>query len=59
MIAGICCEYCIKQETNDCPVENASPWSRWNNFCSEYENDNGRTISSYMKIVKIIGEKNE
>lgn len=37
MVNGICCEYCTKQETKDCPVKRGVPWSRWKNFCSEFE----------------------
>ncbi len=44
MIVGLCCELCKKHETSGCPVKEASPWSRWVNFCNRFENDNGRTL---------------
>ena len=59
MIVGLCCEYCIKHETNDCPVDNASPWSRWANFCNEFVDNKNRTISSFMNIVKLKEASNE
>ena len=34
--SGMCCEYCLKQETSECPVKTASPWSRWGNYCNEF-----------------------
>ena len=34
---GKCCEYCTKHEKPECPVKNAEPWSRWKNFCSEFD----------------------
>jgi hypothetical protein len=40
MLQGVCCEFCRKKETDECPVTSASPWSRWKNFCSEYEKGN-------------------
>jgi len=41
MLNGVCCEFCSKHEKNKrCPVKDASPWSRWKNFCSEYEKGN-------------------
>jgi hypothetical protein len=53
-IDGICCELCIKKESNDCPVKNASPWSRWKNFCNEFtdrngKNGNGKNIEQILK----------
>lgn len=44
MIVGLCCELCKKHGTDNCPVKEAAPWSRWANFCSEFQGDNGRTI---------------
>jgi len=35
-INGICCQYCLLFETKDCPVREASNWSRWVNFCNCY-----------------------
>lgn len=29
-----CCENCIKMETSDCPIKEASPWSRWDHCCN-------------------------
>ena len=36
LLVGVCCQYCTKFE-GECPIKNASPWSRWKNFCSEYD----------------------
>lgn len=36
MLDGVCCEYCAKIETPACPVQTASPWNRWKDFCGEY-----------------------
>jgi hypothetical protein len=36
---GVCCGFCAKFERRECPVKGASPWSRWQNWCSEYEPD--------------------
>jgi hypothetical protein len=35
-LKGVCCEFCRHVRTDDCPVEAASPWSRWKDWCSEY-----------------------
>lgn len=34
---GVCCQYCIKFEKSACPIKEASPWSRWGDWCSQYE----------------------
>lgn len=34
---GVCCQYCIKFEKSACPIKEASPWSRWGDWCSKYE----------------------
>lgn len=39
--SGMCCEYCLKMETSECPVKTASPWSRWGNYCNEFERKEG------------------
>jgi hypothetical protein len=36
-LKGVCCEFCRKVRTEECPVESAAPWSRWKNWCSEYQ----------------------
>lgn len=33
----ICCEYCTHQLERDCPIKDASPWSKWGNFCNNFE----------------------
>lgn len=38
-VYGVCCQYCQHFKTDHCPVTDASPWSRWRNFCSEYSPD--------------------
>ena len=35
-IDGVCCQYCINFEQPLCPVQTASPWSRWGNWCNAY-----------------------
>ena len=37
MKPGICCEYCIKHEKPECPIKDASPWSRWDDYCGKFE----------------------
>ena len=37
LLNGVCCQYCQHFETSECPVQTASPWSRWGNWCSEYQ----------------------
>ena len=39
IVEGVCCAYCTNRDTEQCPVINANNWSRWKNFCSEYEPD--------------------
>ncbi len=34
---GVCCQYCIMFEKSACPIKEASPWSRWGDWCSQYE----------------------
>lgn len=36
---GVCCEYCTKCEKDACPIQTASPWSRWKDFCSAFDPD--------------------
>jgi hypothetical protein len=36
LLEGVCCAYCGKFQTGACPVQTASPWSRWKDFCGEY-----------------------
>lgn len=37
LLDGVCCQYCIYFEKPECPIKEASPWSRWGNWCSEYQ----------------------
>jgi hypothetical protein len=37
ILLGVCCEFCKKMEGPECPVKEASPWSRWKSYCGEYE----------------------
>ena len=53
LIVGICCEYCIKFESGDCPVINADSWSRHKNFCSEFENGEGDNIKEAFEQIFI------
>ena len=36
VLEGVCCQYCIHFEQDTCPVDRASPWSRWGNWCNVY-----------------------
>jgi hypothetical protein len=36
ILEGVCCAYCLWFDTQQCPVQDASPWSRWQNWCSSY-----------------------
>lgn len=49
---GICCEFCKKQESSLCPIESASPWSRWKNFCNEFEDEEGDLYDRIRVISK-------
>lgn len=52
IIEGVCCVYCFKFETKDCPIKTADPWSRWN-YCSSFEKSgNGKTIPEILKANK-------
>lgn len=31
---GRCCQYCVDSESDACPIKQASPWSRWSNYCN-------------------------
>lgn len=53
-IDGICCELCIKNSQFDCPIQTASIWSRWKNFCNEFIDSNGKTIEQI--IIRTIGK---
>lgn len=47
-INDVCCEYCAKFEQTDCPVKQASPWSRWD-YCCQFRHKIGdRTISEIL-----------
>ena len=48
-IEGICCELCSKEGTSACPVESASPWSRWVDFCGAFKSKKSNaTIIQFM-----------
>jgi hypothetical protein len=36
-----CCAACRYFESKRCPVKAAEPWSRWGNYCSEFQNKQG------------------
>jgi len=40
-----CCEFCIKLEKPACPVKSADPWSRWGNYCNEFESKQSHILS--------------
>jgi hypothetical protein len=35
-LEGVCYQFCVDFESNGCPITEASPWSRWGSWCSEY-----------------------
>lgn len=47
-IPGVCCEYCKKFETAECPVKTASPWSRWD-YCNNFRDNNDKTLLEIFK----------
>lgn len=55
MEKGKCCEYCIKHEKPECSVKNAEPWSRWRNFCSEFEG-NGKSAMCEANSNAVLAE---
>lgn len=48
-IEGVFCEHCIKYETKDCNVINASPWSKYD-YCSHFRD--AETNKSLPEIIK-------
>ena len=54
MEKGKCCEYCVKQEKPECPVKNAEPWSRWKNFCSEFEENEKASMCDSEHIASVV-----
>lgn len=49
LIKGVACEYCGKQQNNDCPVKTASPWSRWD-YCNHFRHrESGKSIPEALK----------
>lgn len=49
VIFGVCCEYCSKFESDECPVKSASPWSRWD-YCNHFrEKGTNKTIVDIIK----------
>ena len=47
---GICCAYCIKAEQPECPIKNASGWSRWGSWCNEYKRNPDETDAGELKL---------
>jgi len=45
-VKGVCCAYCKHFEKESCPIKEASPWSRWKNYCSEYILDTDNPLDS-------------
>ena len=37
-IDGICCLYCGKYESNECPIKTASPWSKYD-YCNQFRDN--------------------
>jgi hypothetical protein len=54
MEKGKCCEYCVKHEKPECPVKNAEPWSRWKNFCSEFEENEKAAMCDSEHIAPVV-----
>lgn len=53
MVEHTCCEYCIKHEKPECPVKNADPWNRWENFCNEFKDSKNQitTVQEFLDII--------
>ncbi len=49
ILPGVCCAFCGKFEKPDCPVKSASPWSRWEHWCVEYEKN-----SAYPEALTLV-----
>ncbi len=47
-IKDVCCEYCKKFDTDDCPVKTASPWSRWD-FCNNFRDKDNKAIAEILE----------
>lgn len=56
ILKGVCCQYCCKFETNECPIKTASNWSKWGNWCNEYEPD--PTQKDAVPLDSVIPSKN-
>lgn len=56
---GVCCQYCIKFEKSACPIKEASPWSRWGDWCSQYERNPAETGAMTLEEASIDGVKPE
>lgn len=54
MEKGKCCEYCTKHEQPECPVKSAEPWSRWRNFCSEFEGNEKAAMCDSEHIAPVV-----
>jgi hypothetical protein len=53
-VDGVCCQYCRWFETPQCPVTDASPWSRWKNWCNMYTPN---PDESEAKMIRLEDEK--
>jgi hypothetical protein len=53
MLQGVCCEFCRKKETYECPVKKASPWSRWADWCSRYEKNDEPAALTIQESVRL------
>lgn len=58
ILLGVCCQYCVKFETKECPVKTASPWSRWHSFCNEYK-PNSEKFGEAVSLREAIGVVNK
>ena len=50
-VKDVCCEYCKKFDTKDCPISSASLWSRWD-YCNHFRDKDNRTIPEIIKEQK-------
>lgn len=57
LLPNVCCAYCLKFETGECPVKSASPWSRWGNWCNEYERNPEMSAAADVAVVPARGPK--
>jgi hypothetical protein len=60
IVIGVCCAYCRHFDKPACPVKQASPWSRFKDFCGEYvPSESQDTALTLREGFRITQEKKE